>query len=142
MLSEVGDPIMEDENERTNSESNRLKIPSTKNTSSKKKKENHSHYGSIKHPNMMMSDGTVSQVGRVRRSATSMQEYKEWQKKDCSYFFLKLDFEILKPILIYNYNREKMDREDRFVEAMISDANMLGSVYGKMDDDVLDQVNG
>ena len=45
-LSEVGDPIMEDENERTNSESNRLKIPSTKNTSSKKKKENHSHYGS------------------------------------------------------------------------------------------------
>jgi hypothetical protein len=51
---------------------------------------------------------------------------------------LKLDFEILKPILIYNYNREVMDREDRFVEAMMSDANLLGSVYGKLDDDLLE----
>jgi len=51
---------------------------------------------------------------------------------------LKLDFEILKPILIHNYNREVMDREDRFVEAMMSDANLLGSVYGKLDDDLLE----
>lgn len=51
---------------------------------------------------------------------------------------MKLDFEILKPILIYNYNREVMDREDRFVDAMMSDANLLGSVYGKLDDDLLE----
>lgn len=51
---------------------------------------------------------------------------------------MKLDFEILKPILIYNYNREVMDREDKFVEAMMSDANLLGSVYGKLDDDLLE----
>lgn len=31
-----------------------------------------------------------------------------------------------------------MDREDKFVEAMMSDANLLGSVYGKLDDDLLE----
>jgi hypothetical protein len=54
---------------------------------------------------------------------------------------LKLDFEILKPILIYKYDREEMNRQDIFVEAMISDANMLGSVYGKLDDNLLEHGN-
>lgn len=54
---------------------------------------------------------------------------------------MKLDFEILKPILIYKYDREEMNRQDIFVEAMISDANMLGSVYGKLDDNLLEHGN-
>lgn len=64
----------------------------------------------MKHPNMMMSDGDNSHIGRLRQSATSMQEYKGRQKKDCTYFFLKMDYEILKPILIYKYNIEEMNR--------------------------------
>lgn len=44
-----------------------------------------------------------------------------------------MDYEILKPILIYKYNIEEMNRQDNFVEAMMSDANIIGSLYGKMD---------
>lgn len=90
----------------------------------------------MKHPNMMMSDGSVSHIGkRLRQSATSMQEYRGRPKKDCTYFFLKMDYEILKPILIYKFDIKEMDRQDNFVEAMMSDANIIGSLYGKMDED-------
>jgi hypothetical protein len=66
-----------------------------------------------------------------------MMSYKEQEKKDCSYYFLKLDFEILKPLLIYKFDIEEMHRQDDYVEIIMSDANLLGSIYGKMDEDLL-----
>lgn len=90
----------------------------------------------MKHPNMEMSD--ASQVGLKKRSSqTSMLDYKDTDKKDCSYYFLKLDYEILKPLLIYKYDAEQMNREDEYIEIIMSDANLLGSVYGKMDESML-----
>ena len=90
----------------------------------------------MKHPNMEMSD--ASQAGLKKRSSqTSMLDYKDTEKKDCSYYFLKLDFEILKPLLIYKYDAEQMNREDEYIEIIMSDANLLGSVYGKMDESML-----
>ena len=68
-----------------------------------------------------------------------MMSYKDSPKKDCAYFFLKLDFEILKPLLIYKYDPEEMQRQDEFIEIINSDANVLGSVYGKMDDYLMQQ---
>ena len=83
-----------------------------------------------------MSD--ASQVGLKKRSSqTSMLDYKDTDKKDCSYYFLKLDYEILKPLLIYKYDAEQMNREDEYIEIIMSDANLLGSVYGKMDESML-----
>ena len=64
-------------------------------------------------------------------------DYKDQEKKDCSYYFLKLDFEILKPLLIYKYDAEQMNRQDDYIEIIMSDANLLGSVYGKMDESML-----
>ena len=54
-------------------------------------------------------------------------------KKDCKYYLSKLDYEILRPLLIYKYNKEEMHRQDEFVDMMKNDANLVGSVYGKLD---------
>lgn len=94
-----------------------------------------SHYGQILHPNDEQSEfDSHFQTLQVRNKGAndrkSMQMYKERVKKDCSYYFMKLDFEILKPLLIYKFDREKMNKEDQFADIMMSDANMLGSVYG------------
>ena len=62
-----------------------------------------------------------------------MMSYKDKEKKDCAFYFLKLDYEILKPLLIYKYDAEEMHRQDDYIELIMSDANLLGSIYGKMD---------
>ena len=72
-----------------------------------------------------------------RRKTHSLSEYQTYKKKDCAYYFAKLDYEILRPLLIYRYDREEMHRQDEFIDLMLSDANLLGSVYGKMDDQLL-----
>ena len=75
MLSEGGDPIIEDENENTKTSSetkSNTAFKSAKKLSEKNSKERYSHYESMKHPNMMRSDGTVSHMGGMRQSATSM----------------------------------------------------------------------
>ena len=59
------------------------------------------------------------------------------EKQNCGYFFKKLDTEILKPLLIYKYNRQQMHMEDDFLEYLMNDENILGSIYGKMDPEVL-----
>jgi hypothetical protein len=66
-----------------------------------------------------------------------MMSYKDIEKKDCGYYFLKLDYEILKPLLIYKFDAEEMNRQDDYIEIIMSDANLLGSIYGKMDEDLL-----
>jgi len=53
-------------------------------------------------------------------------------KRDCRYYFMKLDYEILKPLLIYKYEYEEMHKQDDYVEFMMSDNNMMGSVYSQM----------
>jgi hypothetical protein len=50
-----------------------------------------------------------------------MREYEKRKKKDCKYYFSKLDYEILRPLLIYKYEREEMHRQDDFLEMMMSD---------------------
>lgn len=45
-----------------------------------------------------------------------------------------MDFEILKPLLIYKFDAEEMHRQDDYIEIIMSDANLMGSIYGKMDD--------
>ena len=63
-----------------------------------------------------------------------MSNYKARKnKKDCKYYLSKLDYEILRPLLIYKYNKEEMHRQDEFVDMMKNDANLVGSVYGKLD---------
>ena len=69
----------------------------------------------------------------------SMHNYQHSKKRGCSYYFMKLDFEILKPLLIYKYDRQKMHQEDDFVEYMMNDGNILGSIYGQIDPEVLQQ---
>lgn len=57
----------------------------------------------------------------------------EPDKRTCSYYFKKLDYEILRPLLIHNYVREVMHRQDDYVEMIINDGNILGQVYGQLD---------
>jgi hypothetical protein len=40
----------------------------------------------------------------TRNDRMSMRNYKSRPKRDCSYYFLKLDFEIIKPLLVYKFN--------------------------------------
>lgn len=54
------------------------------------------------------------------------------QVRGCSYYFVKLDEEILRPLFIYNYNEEEMWEQDEQVELMQSDVNFIGSIYGKI----------
>ena len=53
--------------------------------------------------------------------------------RGCGYYFYKLDEEILKPLLIYKYEAEAMEAQDQHHDLMMSDTNILGSVYGKVD---------
>lgn len=62
-------------------------------------------------------------------------------KKDCSYYFLKLDYEIIKPLLVYKYDYKKMEREDEYVDLIMTDTNLLGSVYDDMEMDVIEENN-
>jgi hypothetical protein len=70
--------------------------------------DNTSHHEQLLHPNDMMSDTSGSV--RYKTVGGGLGDYKQSNKKDCKYFFSKLDYEILKPLLIYKYNREEMHR--------------------------------
>lgn len=65
-----------------------------------------------------------------------MREYDRRQKRDCKFYFSKLDYEILKPLLIYKYEREEMHRQDDLHEMMEADKNLIGSIYGKIDNEM------
>lgn len=62
-------------------------------------------------------------------------------KKDCTYYFLKLDYEIIKPLLVYKYDYKKMEREDEYVDLIMTDTNLLGSVYDDMEMEVIEDNN-
>lgn len=65
-----------------------------------------------------------------------MREYDKRKARDCKYYFSKLDYEILRPILIYKYEKEKMHREDELQEMIQNDQNLIGSIYGQIDNDI------
>lgn len=63
-----------------------------------------SHYEDIKHPNMELSDGAPSEMG------VDPQGRPMARKRGCGFYFKKLDYEILRPLLIFRYEREEMHR--------------------------------
>ena len=80
---------------------------------------------------MELSDASPS-------DAAGGQEYDSGKRKrGCGFYFKKLDYEILRPLLIYRYEREEMHRQDDFIEMMMSDNQLLGSIYGNMDQSIL-----
>jgi len=90
-----------------------------------------SFHKELQHPNneeyILEDDENTSQ---------SLQDV-ERDARTCSYYFKKLDYEILRPLLIHNYAREAMHRQDDFVEMVINDGNVLHNimdrVYGHVD---------
>jgi len=73
---------------------------------------------------MELSDGVPSDAGVDPEGRPTVR------KRGCGFYFKKLDYEILRPLLIYRYEREEMHRQDDFIEMMMSDGNLLGSIYG------------
>lgn len=47
-----------------------------------------------------------------------MRNYDKKKKKGCRYYFSKLDYEILRPFLIYKYEKETMHLQDDIYELM------------------------
>ena len=94
--------------------------------------DQHSHYEELVHPNMVQEDKTLNSdfISIYGSKARYDQRAK---RRNCRYFFSKLDYEILKPMLIYKYDREEMHRQDDFLEMIDQDKNLLGSIYGKID---------
>ena len=76
---------------------------------------------------MEMSDGVASEMG------VDQQGNQIVKKRGCGFYFKKLDYEIIRPLLIFRYEREEMHRQDDFIEMMMSDGNLLGSIYGNLD---------
>jgi len=57
-------------------------------------------------------DSTVNAEADKNRFGVekSMRDYNRRKKRDCKYYFAKLDYEILRPLLIYKYEREEMHK--------------------------------
>ena len=74
--------------------------------------------------------------GQARQTAGHQYGSNETtsDNKNCTYYLKKLDYEILKPMLIYKYQHEEMHRQDDYIDMMQSDANLIGSIYGKLDE--------
>jgi len=49
-------------------------------------------------------------------------------EKDCRFYFATLDRKILKPLLVYKYNADVMEKHDEVNDFMLSYANILGSI--------------
>jgi len=97
-----------------------------------------SHYEEIRHPNMMsdVSDSLNEDKEDTKNKygvEKSLRNYDKRKKKDCRFYFAKLDYEILRPLLIYKYEREEMHRQDEYIDLIVRDQNLLQSVYGKID---------
>lgn len=51
----------------------------------------------------------------------SLRNYNRTKKRGCKYFLGKLDYEILRPLLIYKYEREEMHRQDEYIDIIMRD---------------------
>lgn len=72
-----------------------------------------SHYGELLHPNNMQSD----------------HETEDGDEKGCGFYFAKLDAEIIRPLLIYKYQREEMHRQDDLHELVRQNHHLIGSAH-------------
>ena len=63
----------------------------------------------------MDGEGSDEDSGRTG----TIKGFKKMQKKNCIYFLKKLDYEILRPLFIYNYEREQMKKDDELVQQML-----------------------
>ena len=117
--------IKEDKSEDSSSEHDIHKEPQrSREEGSINDEKSRSHYGDLKHPNMM-SEAHSQSVPRVH-IGKSMRMYKGRKKKDCKYFMAKLDYEILRPLLIYNYQRDEMHRQAEVLDMIMQDVNIIG----------------
>lgn len=105
-----------------------------KETTDKNELPRHSHYEEMVHPNM--EQDMHSEFKTEHDDMISMREYEQRKARDCKYYFSKLDYEILRPLLIYKYEREEMHRQDELHELMENDKNLIGSIYGKIDNEI------
>jgi len=108
----------------------------------KKDSRAQSHYEELVHPNMMKDeDDNSSMVSDAKKPkyavGASMRHYNQRKKRDCKYFFSKLDYEILRPLLIYKYEREEMHRQDEYIDMMLSNQKELQEAYSRVDHDEL-----
>jgi hypothetical protein len=142
MRNNSGDAIIE-ENEGSSNSPQQQKKDSKINTSGEIDKEReedknmlhrHSHYEELVHPNMEQE--VHSEFKTDNDAAISMRDYERRQTRDCKYYFSKLDYEILRPLLIYKYERDEMHRQDDLHEMMEADKNLIGSIYGKIDNEM------
>jgi hypothetical protein len=95
---------------------------------SEDEQETGEHYEVILHPN-----DELESVGPTKDNDDGLSFHASNVKKDCAYYFNKLDVEIMKPILIFNYQTEKMDQQDEIMDLMINDQNALNEIYSKLD---------
>lgn len=72
----------------------------------------------------------MSDAGRTELDAQGRPIVK---KRGCGFYFKKLDYEILRPLLIFKYEREEMHRQDDFIDMIMGDGDLLGSIYGQME---------
>ena len=66
------------------------------------------------------------------RTSGRIKGFDKRQQKNCGYYFKKLDYEILRPLFIYDYERSKMKKEDEMVQQILADAPIIGTVYSKV----------
>ena len=92
--------------------------------------EGASDYRHIQHPNMRMSEQDEREP---KSKENGGQAGREDNARGCGFYFSKLDEEILRPLLIYKYESEAMEMQDEHYDLMMSDTNILGSIYGKVD---------
>ena len=67
-------------------------------------------------------EDTGSKTGRIRG-------FKKNQKRNCLYYFKKLDYEILRPLFIYDYERSRMKKDDDLVQQMLIDRPLIENIY-------------
>ena len=92
-----------------------------------------SHYDEIRHPNMMSDVSTDSHRTKSQANVPiSLRQYNKQKKKDCKYFFGKLDYEILRPLLIYKYDKEKFHQQDQFMDIVNNDKDLLQEAYSRI----------
>ena len=88
----------------------------------------------IKHPNMEGSDQDSGEIkSKSKQKGLESQSGQINKGRGCGFYFSKLDEEILRPLLIYRYEYDAMEMQDEYHDLMMSDINILGSIYGKID---------
>lgn len=138
-------PIPEETNEaRTESDGK------NKNSKGKKKEMDNgrtTHYDDLVHPNDERSEDPKTQRLLQKKQEQQRRRLKriedgeafdstdggtevdeDERKQGCAFYFNELDKKILKPILVYKYNQEKMERHDQVNDFMLSFTQLLGSV--------------